>query len=96
MMGQSEILSSSHINLYLLQSFLQVHTVAVPFTNHRKLWDYAEPKPFSSPKPVYFDFSSSNFTVQDHILSTAGDAFSEGKKKLSTQKLSKLSKIIQN
>jgi hypothetical protein len=80
MMGQSEILSSSHINLYLLQSFLQVHTVAVPFTNHRKLWDYAEPKPFSSPKPVYFDFSSSNFTVQDHILSTAGDAFSEGKK----------------
>jgi hypothetical protein len=25
-------------------------------------------------KPEYFDFSSSNFTRQDHILSTVGDA----------------------
>jgi hypothetical protein len=25
-------------------------------------------------KPAYFDFSSSNLTVQFHILSTAGDA----------------------
>jgi hypothetical protein len=57
-----------------------VLTVAVPFTSHRKLWDYAEPKPFSSAKPVYFNFSSSNFTVQDHILSTGGDAFSEAQK----------------
>jgi hypothetical protein len=32
------------------------------------------PKPFSCAKPTNFDFSSPNFTVQDHILSTAGDA----------------------
>jgi hypothetical protein len=38
-----------------------------------KLYNYAETKPFSWAKPAYFDFSSSNFTVQDHILSTAGD-----------------------
>jgi hypothetical protein len=25
-------------------------------------------------KPAYFGFSSSNFTVQDHILSNVGDA----------------------
>jgi hypothetical protein len=52
----------------------------VPFTSHRNLWNYAEPKPFYSAKPVCFAFSSFNFTVQDHILSTTGDAFSEGKK----------------
>ncbi len=32
------------------------------------------PKPFSWAKPAYFRFSSSNFTAQDHIPSTAGDA----------------------
>jgi hypothetical protein len=32
------------------------------------------PKPFSGAKLADFGFSSSNFTVQDHILSTAGDA----------------------
>jgi hypothetical protein len=31
------------------------------------------PKPFSRPKPAYFDFFSSTFTVHDHILSRAGD-----------------------
>jgi hypothetical protein len=35
----------------------------------------AEPKPpFPKPNRHTFGFSSSNFTVQDHILSTAGDA----------------------
>jgi hypothetical protein len=33
----------------------------------------AEPKPFSWVKPAYVGFSSSICTVQDHILSTAGD-----------------------
>jgi hypothetical protein len=33
-------------------------------------------KPFSWAKPAYLGFSSSNFTVQDHILSIAGDAWS--------------------
>jgi hypothetical protein len=33
----------------------------------------AESKLISWVKPPYFDFSSSNFTVQDHRLSTAGD-----------------------
>jgi hypothetical protein len=31
-------------------------------------------KPICWAKPAHFDFSSSNFTVQDQILSTAGDA----------------------
>ncbi len=35
---------------------------------------YAEPKPFSWGKPACFDFSSSNFNVHCHILSTAGDS----------------------
>jgi hypothetical protein len=34
----------------------------------------AKPKPFSSPKLAYVGFSSYNFTVWDHIQSTAGDA----------------------
>jgi hypothetical protein len=38
------------------------------------LHNYAEPKPFSWPKLAYVGFSASNFTVQDHILSTAEDA----------------------
>jgi hypothetical protein len=38
-----------------------------PATFHRKLWNYAEPKPFSWAKPAHFDFSSSNCTLQDHI-----------------------------
>jgi hypothetical protein len=33
-----------------------------------------KPKPFSLAKLAFVGFSSSNFTVQDHIPSTAGDA----------------------
>jgi len=37
--------------------------------------NYARAKtPFPEPNRHTFGFSSSNFTVQDHILSTAGDA----------------------
>jgi hypothetical protein len=72
MMGESETLIRSRSDL--LHSFLQVHTVAGPFTSHSKVCNYANPEPFSWAKPSYFEFSSSNFTVQDDILSTAGDA----------------------
>jgi hypothetical protein len=51
-----------------------VHSNAERFTSHGNLRNYAEPKPFSSIKPTYVGFSSSIFTVQDHILSPAGDA----------------------
>jgi len=40
MMGQLVVRS------YLLHSFLQVHSVAAPFTSHRKVCNDAEPKPF--------------------------------------------------
>jgi hypothetical protein len=43
------------IKSYLLHSFLEVHTVAVAFPSHRKLWT----------KLAYFNFSSSNCVVQD-------------------------------
>jgi hypothetical protein len=62
------------VRLYLLHSFLQVHSAAARFTGLGNVPNYVEPKPFSWAKPAYFGFSSSNFTVQDHIPSTAGDA----------------------
>jgi hypothetical protein len=62
------------VRSYLLYSFLQVHNAAEPFTSHGNWINYAEPKPFSWVKPEYVEFSSSTFTVQDHILTTAGDA----------------------
>ncbi len=61
------------VRSYLLHSFLQMHSVAVPFS-HFKLCNYTEPIPLCWAEPVYCDFSSSNCTVQLHILSTAGDA----------------------
>jgi hypothetical protein len=39
-----------------------------------RLVNYAEPNPFSRAKETYFDLPSSNFTMQDRRLSTAGDA----------------------
>jgi hypothetical protein len=75
MIGESETLSREAVRPYLLHSFMQVQSVIVPFTCHGKVCNYAEPKPFPlSQTPGCFDFSSSNFDVQDHILSTAGDA----------------------
>jgi hypothetical protein len=47
MMGQSETLSSSQIIFITLFSFLQVQSVVAPLTSQRKLWNYAELKPFS-------------------------------------------------
>jgi hypothetical protein len=43
------------------------------FNQPRKVYGYAEPKPFCWAKPVCFDFTLSNFSVKDQILSTAGD-----------------------
>jgi len=52
-----------------------VHSAAARRTSHGTLRNYAEPKPFSCVKPVHVvGFSSSIFTVQDHVLSTPGDA----------------------
>jgi hypothetical protein len=43
------------------------------------LCNYSETKPFSWTKPAILDFfSSSNFNVQDHILSTTGNALGAG------------------
>jgi hypothetical protein len=58
------------VTSYLLYSFLQVSSTAVPFTSYRNLCNYVEPKPFSWAKLACIGFSSSNFTVQDHIPST--------------------------
>jgi hypothetical protein len=58
---------------------VQVHNVAGAFTSHSKLDNYAELKPLSCVKLAYFHFSSSNFAVQVHILSTSGDAFNPPK-----------------
>jgi hypothetical protein len=72
MTGRLETLGSTQI--VLLHSFLQVQSIGAPLTSHCALCNYAEPKLFSWSKPAYFDFCSSNFTVQGHILSTVGDA----------------------
>jgi hypothetical protein len=59
---------------YLLHSFLQVYNVTPHFTSHCKLWNCTEQKPFSWAKPACFEFVSSNFIVQGHILSAAWDS----------------------
>jgi hypothetical protein len=52
----------------------QVLGFAVPFTSLSKLCKNAGPKPFCWAKLACFDFSSSNFYLQGHILSTGGVA----------------------
>jgi len=46
-----------------------VHSAPAPFTSHGNLRNFAEPI-----LPAYGGSSSSNFTVQDHIATTTGDA----------------------
>jgi hypothetical protein len=46
----------------------------MPFTGLSNDSKFAGAKPFSGAKPTYFDFSSSNFNVEGHKLSTNGDA----------------------
>jgi hypothetical protein len=50
---------------------------AVPFTSLSKLCKNAGPKPFCCAKPACFDFTSSNFNLQGHILNTSGVALRE-------------------
>jgi hypothetical protein len=73
MMGHLETLSSSQI-------------IFIPlFSAHRCCTFYQQPqtvrlcwaKTFSSARPTYFTFSSSNFAVEGHILTTAGDALTK-------------------
>jgi hypothetical protein len=72
MMGQLGTLSSSQIIFIPLFSahrscaFYQPKTV-------KFCWG----KTISSAKPAYIDFSSSNFAVEGHILTTAGDALTK-------------------
>ncbi len=60
------------VRSYLLHSLWQVHSAAEPFTSHGNLRNNAKAKPFSWVKLAYVGFSSSIFSVQDHVLSTAG------------------------
>ncbi len=62
------------VRSYLLHSFLQVHSALrlVPATVPCAIM--LSQTPFSWVKAVQIGFSSSIFTLQDHILSTAGDA----------------------
>jgi hypothetical protein len=48
-----------------------VHSFVAPFTSLSKLSKSPRAKPA---KLAYFDFSSFDFNVQGHILSTSGDA----------------------
>jgi hypothetical protein len=62
------------VRSYLLNSLLQVHSAAEPFTSHGNVRNYTEPKSSSWVKPACVTFSSSILTLQDHRLSTGGDA----------------------
>ncbi len=55
---------------HLLHSLWQVHGVPPPFTSHRELSNFVELKPFSWTKSPCFNFSSSNCTMHNHMLST--------------------------
>jgi hypothetical protein len=64
-------LQSDHIYCTLLWHVLGS---ARPFTSLRKQWKNAGSKLFCRAKPACLDFSSSNFNLQGHILSTSGVA----------------------
>jgi len=61
------------VRSYLLLFSGGAQVLRLPFS-HFKLCNYTEPIPLAWAKPLYFDFPSSNCTVQVHILSTNGDA----------------------
>jgi hypothetical protein len=70
MMGQSKTLSCSQIIFITLFSASTQRYRPPPQNYAIMLSQNHSP----DPKPAFFDFSSSNVPVQDHILSTAGDA----------------------
>jgi hypothetical protein len=59
------------VRSYLLHSFLQGHSADAPFTSHANM---RSAKTIFLGQTAYVGYSSSNFTVQDHIPSTVGDA----------------------
>jgi len=62
------------VRSYLRNSFLQIRTVAGPFTEPPKTVQLCWAKTnLPELKPTCFHFSSSNFTVQDQVLNPAGD-----------------------
>jgi hypothetical protein len=65
---------SDHIHYALLK---QVHIFTALFTSLSKLTQHAGEKSFSWAKPPYVDFTSSNFNLQGHVLSTSGDALTK-------------------
>jgi hypothetical protein len=52
--------------------YTTLHNFVATFTSFCKIYDYARPKSLSKAKLAYFNFFSSNFTMQDHILNTSG------------------------
>jgi len=65
MIGQSEMGSSNHITFITLFSTARLCYAFISLSNFG-------PNPFCSAKRVCFDFSSSNFQMESHILSTGG------------------------
>jgi hypothetical protein len=57
-----------------------VHGITAALSSHRELSNFAELKPFSWTKSPCFNFSSSNYIVQDHMLSTPRDVLSSRKR----------------
>jgi hypothetical protein len=66
--------TEQHVDYIYYTLFCRWTAPAAPRSTHGNVRSHAEPKPFSWVKPVHGGFSPSNFSVQDHILSTAGDA----------------------
>ncbi len=60
-------------NHMISHCFLQVHTLGGAFHQLQQTVKLCLAKCMAWAKPAYFDFSSSNFNVQCHILSSAGD-----------------------
>jgi hypothetical protein len=70
------------------QSTAGVLGFAIPFYQPEQIGNKnVGPKPFRSPKLAWFDFSLSNFAVQGHTLSSAGDALSHWPSEIEIRKL---------
>jgi hypothetical protein len=74
-MGQLETLSSSQI-MFVTLFYARSHRVAVRFTYHRNLCNYAEPKPFLWAKllSVSWHFFIQILVCRSHMTTTLGDA----------------------
>ncbi len=73
MIGQSQTGNGSQI-IFISLFVWQGLDFAMPFTSLSKLCKNVGPKPFRWANPACFDFSSSNFNLQGHVLSTGGVA----------------------